>query len=83
MSCQSSLSAQQLSSALIPPNLPPFINPFSPLRHTPPTPRVVYHVRWNRVSPAVNLGNGMTSETPGTLALISDCNVTENDEHFQ
>lgn len=46
---------------------PPFINPFSPLRHAPPTPHVVYHVWWNRVSLAVNLGNGVTSETPGTL----------------
>lgn len=45
---------------------PPFITPFSLLRRTPPTPRVVYHVRWNRVSPAVNLGNGVRSETPGT-----------------
>lgn len=25
----------------------------------------------------------MTSETPGTPALISDCNVTENDVHLQ
>lgn len=83
MSCQSFLSAQQLSSALIPPSLPTFITPFSPLWHTPPTLCVVYHVRWNRVSLAVNLENGVTSETPGTLALISDCNVTENDEHFQ
>lgn len=62
---------------------PPFITPLSPLRHTPLTPCVVYHVRWNRVSPAVNLGNAVTSETLGTLALISDCNVMENDEHFQ
>lgn len=62
---------------------PPFINPPSPRRHAPPTPRVVYHVRWNRVSPAVNLGNGVTRETPGTLALISRRNVTENDERFQ
>lgn len=51
---------------------PPFINPASRRRHAPPTPRVVYHVRWNRVSPAVNLGNGVTrGGTPGTLALIS------------
>lgn len=71
MSCQSFLSAQQLSSALIPPNLPHLSLPLSPLRHTPPTPCVVYHVRWNRVSPAVNLGNGVTSETLGTFALIS------------
>lgn len=46
---------------------PPFITPFSLLQRAPLTPRVVYHVRWNRVSPAVNLGNGVTSETPGTL----------------
>lgn len=50
---------------------PPFITPLSPPRHPPPTPCVVYHVRWNRVSPAVNLGNGVTSETLGTRALIS------------
>lgn len=62
---------------------PPFINPPSLRRHAPPTPRVVYHVRWNRVSPAVNLGNGVTRGTPGTLALISRRNVTENDERFQ
>lgn len=43
---------------------PPFINPASRRRHAPPTPRVVYHVRWNRVSPAVNLGNGVTRGDP-------------------
>lgn len=43
---------------------PPFINPASRRRHAPQTPRVVYHVRWNRVSPAVNLGNGVTRGDP-------------------